>query len=56
MARGLLERLRHMRGPALGEFLERAHIEVSIMEETFERGHQAREKASVLTDAVAAHR
>src|SRR5215471_4689386 len=51
----LREALRHRRGPAPRQLLERADIEIAVMEEALEVGHVACEKAPVLTDAVAAH-
>src|SRR5262245_52192754 len=42
--------------PAPRQLLERAHVEVAIVEELLECRHVSREEASVLADAVAAHR
>src|SRR5690606_3891118 len=44
------------RPPALAQLLERAHVEVAIVEVRLERGHEAREEAAVLADRVARHR
>ncbi len=56
MRGGFWNRLRHMRRPALRQLLERAHVEIAVVEEPLERRHVPREKAPVLADAVAAHR
>jgi hypothetical protein len=42
--------------PTPGEFLDRADVEVPVMEELFKGRHLAREKPPILTDAVATHR
>ena len=44
------------RRPAARQLLERAHVEIAVVEELLERRHVAREEAAVLADAVAAHR
>src|SRR5881398_1259021 len=55
--RALLEEtLGHRRRPAARQLLQRADVEIAVVEEAFELGHTAREKAAVLADAVAAHR
>ena len=56
MGRGLAEALAPFRIPAPGQFLERAHVQVAIMEIRLQFRHTARQKPPVLTDAVAAHR
>src|SRR5580698_5884067 len=56
MSGGLAKALRHLRRPSLCQFLQGAHVEIAVVEESFERGHEPREKAPVLANAVAAHR
>lgn len=41
--------------PTFGEFLDRADVEIAIVEKSLERRHQARHEASILANAVAAH-
>ena len=50
-----LKFLGHLRRPALRQFLERAHVEISVVEKALESGHVAREKTPILANAVAAH-
>src|SRR2546429_8257003 len=50
------ETLGHRRRPAARQLLQRADVEIAVVEEVFELGHAAREKATVLADTVAAHR
>ena len=50
-----LKCLGDLRRPALRQFLERAHVEIAVVEEALERRHVAREEAPILADAVAAH-
>src|SRR2546423_8930720 len=52
----LEETLGHRRRPAARQLLQRADVEIAVVEEAFEPGHAARQKATVLADAVAAHR
>ncbi len=56
MCRILLHSFEYLRGPAAGKFLDGAHIQVAVMEVPFQRRHLSCQEASVLTDAVAAHR
>src|SRR5262247_2434372 len=51
----LRETWNQSRRPATRQFLERADVEVAIVEEFLERRHLAREESAVLADAVAAH-
>ena len=44
-----------LRTPALGQFLERAYIQVAVMKKSFKRWHVVRQETPVLADAVAAH-
>ena len=44
------------RRPAARELLQRADVQIAVVEEALERGHAARKEAPVLADAVAAHR
>src|SRR3954470_4830450 len=44
------------RRPASRQLLERADVEIAVMEELLERRHVARHEAPVLANAVAAHR
>src|SRR4029077_13298278 len=50
------ETLGHRRRPAARQLFQRADVEIAVMKEALELGHAAREKATVLADAVAAHR
>src|SRR5207248_6908738 len=49
------EALGHRRRPAARQLLQRADVEIAVVEEGLELGHRAREEAPVLADAVAAH-
>src|SRR5437870_5929710 len=49
------ETLGHRRRPAARQLLQRADVEIAVVEEGLELGHRAREEAPVLADAVAAH-
>src|SRR5207244_9429611 len=51
----LEETLGHRRRPAARQLLQRADVEIAVVEEALELGHRAREEAPVLADAVAAH-
>ena len=51
-----MEGLRYLRCPALCQLLEGAHIEIPIVKKGLEPRHEPRQEASILTDAVAAHR
>src|SRR3978361_790150 len=42
--------------PASRQLLQRADVEVAVVEKGFQRRHRLGEKAPVLADAVAAHR
>ncbi len=42
--------------PALGQLLERTHIDVAVVQKRFELGHVARQKAPVLADGIATQR
>ena len=50
-----LEGLRDLRRPALRQLLERAHVEIPVVEKALEPRHEPRQEAPILTDAVAAH-
>ena len=54
--RSLLQPGQDIGRPAAREFLQRADVEIPVMEELLQRRHLAGEKAPVLADAVAAHR
>ena len=54
--RGLLQSGEYIGCPAASEFLQRADVEVPVMEKLLERRHFPCEEPSVLADAVAAHR
>ena len=54
--RALLETLVDGRLPAAAQFLQRADVEVSVVEERFQFRHPARHETAVLADRVAAHR
>src|SRR6476661_5979797 len=47
------EALGDLRRPAARQLLQRAHVQVAIVEEALEVGHEARQEAPVLADAVA---
>src|SRR5437764_1107274 len=49
------EALGHRRRPAARQLLQRADVEIAVVEEGLKLGHRAREEAPVLADAVAAH-
>ena len=46
----------HLRRPAPREFLERADVEVAVVEMLFQPRHQPMQEAAILADRVAAHR
>ncbi len=46
----------YCRRPLLREYLERAHVEIAVVKVTLEFRHLAREKSTILTDAVTTHR
>jgi hypothetical protein len=55
--RSLLDETLHDTGrPAARQFLERADIEIPIVEKTLQLRHVAGQKSPVLADAVATHR
>src|SRR3546814_4851630 len=56
MRRLLAHPRQYLRRPAPRELLDRAHVEVAVVEVTFQRRHQAVQEAAVLADRVAAHR
>ena len=52
----LTNALGHLRPPALAQLLERADVEVAVVELGLEPRHVARHEAPVLADRIAAHR
>src|SRR5580698_8341770 len=52
----LAKALHCLRRPALRELLQGTDVEIAVVEERLEGGHQSREKTPVLTHTVAAHR
>src|SRR5512145_3188970 len=52
----LLERLQRLGLPAARQFLERADVDVAVVEERLEPRHPARHEAPVLADRIAAQR
>jgi len=53
---GLVHAGEHAGGPATRQFLQRADVEIAVMEEFLQGRHLAREEAPILADAVATHR
>lgn len=53
--RRLLQPGENIRRPATREFLQRADVEIPVVEELLQRRHLASEKAAILADAVPAH-
>lgn len=56
MQRALLKTLVDCRLPASAQLLERADVEIAVMEEALQIRHPARHEAAVLADRIAAHR
>src|ERR1700721_1913642 len=52
----LLEAIGDLGRPAPRQFLQCAHVEIAVVKEPLQGGHEARQKAPVLAYAVAAHR
>ena len=56
MGRLLGDTRRYVGGPELCEDFKRADVQIAVVKVTFEVGHLASQKASILADTVAAHR
>ena len=52
----LLEAGRQLGLPAAAQFLQRRHVEITVMEERFELRHATGHETAVLADRIAAHR
>lgn len=51
-----MEAVLDLRRPARGQFLERGHIQVAVVEVAFQRFHMGIKEATILADAIAADR
>ena len=56
MRRRLLDSREDLGCPAPGQLLQGADVQIAVVEEAFELWHLASEEATILADAVAAHR
>ena len=56
MAAFFLEGRNHLRLPALGQLLQRGHIDIAIVHIRFQLRHVLHQKAAILMNAVTAQR